>query len=70
MRKQGRRLKSSIKKWATGDEHVDAREEAGLVVIEPLREKTYKLDDLLKRINSKNVHRALDFGAPRGKEIW
>jgi antitoxin MazE len=52
------------------DEQVDVREEAGRIVIEPLREKTYKLDDLVKRINSKNVHREVDFGSPQGKETW
>ena len=52
------------------DELVDVREEAGRIVIEPLRQKTYDLDDLLKGINAKNLHQSVDFGPPSGKEVW
>jgi antitoxin MazE len=52
------------------DELVDVREEAGKIVIEPLRQKIYDLDDLLKGINAKNLHKPVDFGAPLGKEVW
>jgi antitoxin MazE len=52
------------------DEVVDVREEAGRIVIEPVRQKTYELSKLLKGITSKNQHEAVDFGAPRGKEAW
>lgn len=52
------------------DEVVDVREEAGRIVIEPVRQKTYDLNDLLKRITVKNQHAPVDFGAPVGKEIW
>jgi antitoxin MazE len=52
------------------DEEVDIREEAGRIVIEPVREKSYKLDDLLKGITEDNVHEEIDFGRPEGKEVW
>ena len=52
------------------DETVDVREEAGRIVIEPVRKKTYDLAKLLKGITSKNQHEAADFGLPMGKEIW
>jgi antitoxin MazE len=52
------------------DETVDVREEAGRIVIEPVRKKTYDLAKLLKGITSKNQHEAADFGPPMGKEIW
>ena len=52
------------------DEVVDVREEAGRIVIEPVRQKTYDLDDLLKGITPKNLHEAVDFGPPEGKEVW
>ena len=52
------------------DEVVDVREEAGRIVIEPVRQKTYELKKLLKGITSKNQHEAVDFGTPRGKEVW
>jgi antitoxin MazE len=52
------------------DEVVEVREEAGRIVIEPVRQKTYDLDDLLKGITPKNQHEAIDFGCPEGKEVW
>ncbi|MGH6879007.1 MAG: AbrB/MazE/SpoVT family DNA-binding domain-containing protein [Rhizomicrobium sp.] len=52
------------------DEVVDVREEAGRIVIEPVRQKTYELGKLLKAITSKNRHEAVDFGPAMGKEVW
>jgi len=52
------------------DEAVDVREEAGRIVIEPVRQKTYELDKLLKGITSKNQHEAIEFGRAVGKEAW
>ena len=51
-------------------EIVKLREEADRIVIAPIRQKTYDLDDLLKGITSKNLHSAVDFGAPEGEETW
>ena len=52
------------------DEVVEVREEAGRIVIEPVRQKTYDLNKLLKGITSKNQHQAIDFGPAVGKEAW
>ena len=52
------------------DDVVDVREAAGRIVIEPIRRKTYDLDDLLKRITSKNKHEPVSFGPPSGQEVW
>ena len=52
------------------DEVVDVREEAGRIVIEPVRQKTYDLAKLLKGITPKNRHEAVDFGPAMGKEVW
>jgi antitoxin MazE len=52
------------------DEIVEVREEKGRIVIEPVRQKTYVLDDLLKGITTKNRHAEFDFGPPEGKEVW
>jgi antitoxin MazE len=52
------------------DEVVDVREEAGRIVIEPVRKKTYEMKELLKGITPKNQHEAVDFGPPMGKEVW
>ena len=52
------------------DEPVDVREEAGRIVIEPLRRKEYDLAELLKGITRDNLHEEADFGRPLGKEAW
>lgn len=52
------------------DEVVEVREEAGRIVIEPVRQKKYELDKLLKGITRKNQHEAVDVGAAVGKEAW
>jgi antitoxin MazE len=52
------------------EQSVEVREEQGRIVIEPVRRKAYKLDDLLGGINAKNLHQSIDSGAPVGKEVW
>jgi antitoxin MazE len=52
------------------DQAVDVREEAGRVVIEPLREAEFTLDELLGGITDENLHEAVDWGGPQGKEVW
>jgi antitoxin MazE len=52
------------------DEVVEVREESGRIVIEPTRQKTWGLDELLRGITKKNRHEAVDFGPAVGEEIW
>ena len=52
------------------DQPVEVREEQGRIVIEPVRRKTYKLDELLGGITAKNQHKPIDTGVPIGKEVW
>ncbi len=52
------------------DEVVEVGEEAGRIVIEPVRSKTYDPDDLLNGITPKNLHEPIDFGSSEGKEVW
>lgn len=49
------------------DEAVDVREEAGRIIIEPVRHD-YDLDRLLATITPENLHAEIDFGAPVGNE--
>lgn len=51
------------------DDPVDVREEAGRIIIEPVRRKQYDLAELLKGITRKNLHDEADFGAPVGREL-
>jgi antitoxin MazE len=52
------------------DQTVQVREEQGRIVIEPVRRKAYKLDELLGGITTRNLHKPIDTGEPVGKEIW
>ncbi len=52
------------------DQPVDVREEQGRIVIEPVRRKSYKLDELIVGITKGNLHEPVDSGAPVGKEVW
>ena len=50
------------------DEVVEVREEDGRIVIEPLRQRAFRLEDLLDGITRRNQHHEVDFGSPVGKE--
>jgi len=52
------------------DQAVEVREEKGRIVIEPVRRKVYKLDELLGGITGKNLHESVESGEPVGKEVW
>ncbi len=49
---------------------VDIREEEGRIVIEPLSAPEYDLATLVEAITPDNLHDAIDFGEPVGKEAW
>ena len=49
---------------------VEVREERGCIVIEPVRRRVYKLDELLSGIAANNQHRPIDMGAPVDKKVW
>lgn len=42
----------------------------GKLVIEPVTEKEYSLDDLLVEITKKNIHTETDTGGSLGREVW
>jgi antitoxin MazE len=50
------------------DEAVDVREEAGRIVIEPMRPKAHSLAQLLAGIAPDNLHAEISFGPAVGKE--
>lgn len=51
------------------DDVVDVREEKGRIVIEPVRQKVYDLNAMLRAISAKNLHEPVDFGSPEGNEV-
>ena len=52
------------------DQAVDVREEAGRIVIEPIVEDAFDIDNLVGGITDENRHDAVETGVPRGHEFW
>ncbi len=52
------------------DQAVDVREEAGRIIIEPIRENVFDIAELVAGITDDNQHAEVDFGGPVGREIW
>lgn len=42
----------------------------GDLVVKPARRRSYALKDLLRKVNSRNLHAEVDTGSPLGREIW
>ena len=52
------------------DQDVDIREEGGRIVIEPAIATSYDLDQLVAALDPRSFPDEVDFGQPRGAEIW
>jgi antitoxin MazE len=52
------------------DTLVDVREEQGLIIIEPVRQIEYDLDQLIEGVTVENLHSEADFGDAVGKESF
>lgn len=42
----------------------------GRLVIEPVPEADYALDQLLVGVTAENLHSEIDFSSPEGNEVW
>ena len=64
------RLSSSLMKTAqlTLEQKVTVRAQRGRIVIEPVKQAQYSLEELVSGINAGNLHGEADFGRPVGKE--
>ncbi|HYZ21302.1 MAG TPA: AbrB/MazE/SpoVT family DNA-binding domain-containing protein [Rhodopila sp.] len=49
---------------------VDVREEDGRIIIEPIAQTAFDINELVAGITDDNCHDPVDFGAPAGREIW
>ncbi len=47
---------------------LDIEVRKGVLVLRPHLRRVYRLEDLVKRMTPRNVHKALDFGGPVGRE--
>ncbi len=52
------------------DQAVDVREEAGRIIIEPIQDQLFDINELVGGITDENRHDAVETGAPRGREFW
>lgn len=55
------------------DQELEMREEGGCVILEPVRQVAFELDDLeslLDGITEDNLHGELATGEPVGREVW
>lgn len=52
------------------DQPVDVREEAGRIIIEPIRQEEISLDELLSGITEENRHESVETGPRTGREAW
>lgn len=52
------------------DELVDLSIEKERIIITPIGDKEYSLDELLESVSESNLHGEFDTGASAGKEIW
>jgi len=76
IQKWGNSLALRIPKALARDVHLESGSvvnlsvRGGAVVIEPASKRKYELDDPLKRVSKKNIHRSLDTGPTVGREVW
>jgi antitoxin MazE len=52
------------------DSDVDLALENGRLIITPVPERRYVLEEMLDRITPDSIHEEVDFGPPVGKEEW
>jgi len=42
----------------------------GKLIVQPISEPKYSLDELLARVTDENRHELIDWGPPVGREVW
>jgi len=52
------------------DDSVELLLKKGKLIISPIIDEEYTLEELLSGITADNVHSGIDMGKPVGKEIW
>ena len=49
---------------------VDLKVQSGHLIVVPVRQSKYDLQELIDQITPENRHPLMDWGKPRGKEVW
>ncbi len=61
---------SNVSDHLRQNELVDISIDKEKIIITPIGEKEYSLDELLECVTESNLHGEFDTGDPVGKEIW
>lgn len=59
-------IESKVEQGST----VEVSLEQGKIILAPVTEPEYTLEDLLAKVNKRNLHREVETGAAVGKEVW
>jgi len=76
VQKWGNSLALRIPKSFAAESNIQAGSEVdlsvakGRLIVAPLSEKKYSLEELLAGITKRNMHGEANFGPPLGKEVW
>jgi antitoxin MazE len=49
---------------------VELSVDRGRVVLSPVVESSYNLDELVAKITPRNRHASVEWGTPQGREVW
>ena len=60
----------AVESNVTGGSTVDVSMENGKIVVTPIIEREYTLEELVDGITDDNRHDEIDWGRPVGNEVW
>ena len=60
----------AVESNVTGGSTVEVSMENGNIVVKPIKEPRYTLEELVEGITDENRHGEVDWGRPVGNEVW
>lgn len=60
----------AVESNVTGGSTVEVSMENGNIVVKPVKEPMYTLEELVEGITDENRHEEIDWGRPVGNEVW
>ena len=60
----------AVESNVTGGSTVEVSMENGNIIVKPIKESRYTLEELLEGITDENLHGEVNWGRPVGKEVW
>lgn len=60
----------AVESNVTGGSTVEVSMENGNIIVKPVKEPTYTLEELVDGITDENRHEEIDWGRPVGNEVW